>query len=356
MRIRIITIHNIPNFGSVFQSYALCKYLISQGYEDTKIIDYNPDYYNKCTIRAVVGKILNYGAYRRRTKRFRDFVKKYIPITNEKFTDIGQLSNFDFSADIYITGGDQLWNVFHDSGRDDAYKLVWTSGEKISYATSMGQTGFTQEELQFLARKLSDFSAISVREASSVRLLEGVGVKAVQCVDPVFLLNSSEYIKFMKPVNQPKYLLVYLVNPSKLLDKCIEFLSKKYGLKVILCSGFSKKCMCDQFLKDLGPDEILSYIYYADMILSSSFHATAFSLIFQKQFFTILPDIHTNERIIDLLTIRELMHHIITEKSDLNTVLNDQINYSSIVDYNKYIANSKDYLKKAIENGKKNYR
>jgi len=38
MRIRIITIHNIPNFGSVFQSYALCKYLISQGYEDTKII------------------------------------------------------------------------------------------------------------------------------------------------------------------------------------------------------------------------------------------------------------------------------------------------------------------------------
>ena len=115
MRIRIITIHNIPNFGSVFQSYALCKYLISQGYEDTKIIDYNPDYYNKCTIRAVIGKILNYGAYRRRTKRFRDFVKKYIPITNERFTDIGQLSNFDFSADIYIAGGDQLWNVFHDS-------------------------------------------------------------------------------------------------------------------------------------------------------------------------------------------------------------------------------------------------
>ena len=187
-------------------------------------------------------------------------------------------------------------------------------------------------------------------------MLEEVGIKAIQCVDPVFLLDSSEYIKFIRPVNQPKYLLVYLVNPSKLLDECIEFLSKKYGLKVILCSGFSKKCMCDQFLKDLGPDEILSYIYYADMILSSSFHATAFSLIFQKQFFTILPDIHTNERIIDLLTIRELMHHIITEKSDLNTVLNDQINYSSIVDYNKYIANSKDYLKKAIENGKKNYR
>ena len=50
------------------------------------------------------------------------------------------------------------------------------------------------------------------------------------------------------------------------------------------------------------------------------------------------------------------MHHIITEKSDLNTVLNDQINYSSIVDYNKYVANSKDYLKKAIENDEKNYR
>ena len=96
MRIRIITIHNIPNFGSVFQSYALCKYLISQGYEDTKIIDYNPDYYNKCTIRAVVGKILNYGAYRRRTKRFRDFVKKYIPITmkNSRILDNFQILIF----------------------------------------------------------------------------------------------------------------------------------------------------------------------------------------------------------------------------------------------------------------------
>ena len=98
--------------------------------------------------------------------------------------------------------------------------------------------------------------------------------------------------------------MVYLVTPSPLLEKTINYLKEKYNLKVILCGGFSKKCTCDEFLKDLGPDEILSYIKNAEIVLSSSFHATSFSIIFEKQFFTILPDEHTNERIEDLLNIK----------------------------------------------------
>lgn len=345
MRIRIITIHGIPNFGSVFQSYALCKYLKEAGYDDTELIDYNPDYFNKKTLRSRLGQILNYGSYKRRTKKFRGFIEKNLPLTEQKFTTINELRNVEMSADIYIAGGDQLWNIYHDSGNDDAYKLIWATGKKISYATSLGQTDFSREQIKELVEKIKDFSAISVRESSSVGMLQSSGLSAVQCVDPVFLLRASDYESFIVPIKHERYILVYLVNPSKLLDECIDYLRKKYNLKVILCSGLSKKCKCDVFLKDLGPDEVLSYIKNADIVLSSSFHATVFSIIFKKQFFTILPDQHTNERILDILTIFGLKNRIITNASDLTSPFDNQIDFKKINGYDEKIDFSKEYLK-----------
>lgn len=348
MKIKIITIHGIPNFGSVFQSYALCNYLQKNGYTDTELIDYNPAYYNKKTLRSTIGRILNFKAFLKRKKKFRSFVENNIPLSPKCYTDIKSLKEDIGEADVFIAGGDQLWNVYHDCGNDEAYKLTFAKGKKISYATSMGQKDFSKDELLKLAELIKDFSAVSVRESSSVELLESVNIKAEQSVDPVYLLEKADYKKFIKPVNQPDYMLVYLVTPSKLLEDCIKYISEKYNLKVILCSGFSKKCTCDEFLKDLGPDEILSYIANAKIVLSSSFHATSFSLIFEKQFFTILPDEHTNERIEDLLKQRVLSHRIVTDNSDLETVLNDVIDYNSVKSYSEYIEKSKKYLRKAL--------
>lgn len=347
MRIKIITIHGIPNFGSVFQSYGLCKYLIENGFTDTKLIDYTPGYYKSKSLVSTLGRVLNYKSYITRTKKFRAFIEQNLPLTSQRFKTFEELKNHSFDGDVYIAGGDQLWNVFYTCGNDDAYKLTFVNGKKISYATSMGQRAFEKDQLEALGEKLKAFSAISVREPSTVSLLESVGLNATWSVDPVFLLNVSDYEKFLKPVNEPDYMMVYLVTPSKLLEDCIEYLSKKYNLKVILCSGFSKKCTCDKFIKDLGPDEMLSYIKNAKIVLSSSFHATAFSLIFQKQFFTILPGEHTNERITDLLEMRGLESRIITDATNLET-LDSVIDYSKTNDYSEYIEKSKEYLQRAL--------
>lgn len=348
MKIRIITIHGIPNFGSVFQSYGLCEYLKQTGYDDVRVIDYNPDYYNRRGLKAFLGKLLNYKHYVVRKKKFRSFVEKNIPLTERGFKTSEELKNYDFDADVYIAGGDQLWNVFHQSGNDSAYRLVFANGKKISYATSMGQKNFPQDELMKLCEDIKDFSSVSVRERSSVALLEKGGIEASHCVDPVYLLKREDFEKFLVPVNQPKYMLVYLVTPSPLLDRTIAYLKDKYNLKVILCSGFSKKCCCDEFLKDLGPDEILSYIKNAEIVLSSSFHATSFSIIFEKQFFTILPDEHTNERIEDLLNQFELSRRIISDNSNFETALNDVIDYDSVKPYSVFAEESKDYLREAL--------
>ena len=128
----------------------------------------------------------------------------------------------------------------------------------------------------------------------------------------------------------------------------MDYLSKKYNLKVILCSGFSRKCRCDKFVKDAGPDEILSYIKNAEIVLSASFHATAFSVMFKKQFFTILPDEHTNERITDFLSLQGLSDRIVTEKTVNENVLDRNIDYDAISGYEEKILTSKDYLKNAL--------
>lgn len=352
LKIRIITIHCIPNFGSVFQAYALCRYLQDSGYEDVSVIDYLPGYFDKVTLRSRLGILLNQKAYKTRTAKFRNFVKTNIPLTEKTYYSLEELKSLNGKADIFVSGGDQLWNVYHDCGNDDAYKLTFTVDKKISYATSLGQTDFTDEQLSDLASKLKSFSAISVREGSSVPMLAKKGIAAVHCIDPVFLLDRSVYDGFLKPVEQPKYMLVYLVTPSELLEKCISKLSQKSGLKVILCSGFSKKCTCDLFLKDLGPEEILSYIKNAEIVLSSSFHATAFSLIFEKQFFTILPDTHTNERITNLLETRNLIDRIITNISSLDSVLDKRIDYDALIPYDKDTRRSTTYLQEALSDDK----
>lgn len=349
MKIKIITIHSIPNFGSVFQTYALFKYLKNIGYSDVEVIDYCPSYFEPHGFRSIVAMVLNLKKYILRRKKFRTFIEKNVCLTNEKYKNVNQLEKAKIDSDLTIAGGDQLWNVYHDCGNDDAYKLSFTSSRKISYGTSMGQTGFTMDQLNYLANKLKSFSHVSVRESSSVSLLSKVGIDAQWCVDPVYLLPADEYDKFVKPVPYEKYLLVYLVTPSPLLDKIIEVLSSRLNLKVILCSGFSRKCKCDIFLSDLGPDEILSYIKHAEIVLSASFHATTFSLIFEKQFFTILPDPSTNERIVDLLSKRNLLDRLITEQSELDSALSKTIDYSLASPYDCMIMKSKEYLNNALK-------
>ena len=347
MKIRIITIHFIPNFGSIFQSYGLYTYIKKLGYKDVKIIDYRPSYFKPVrSLRSFIGYLLNFSSYHKRKRKFDQFLLNNIELT-ERYNDLRSLEKNVPYADLYISGGDQLWNPFHDCGKDDAYKLTFTDGIKISYSTSIGQSNISMEDLVELGNKISSYRSVSVREECSVYDLKKLGIDAFQAVDPVFLLDVVEYKKFITPVKvKENYLLVYLVEPSKMLDECIEYLSKKYNLKVVSCSGFSRKFKCDYFLKDLGPDEILSYIVNAKIILSASFHATVFSILFKKQFFTLLPNIHTNERIINLLNKYDLKNRIITDYSIEQ--LDSSIEYSKLNSITEEINNSKDYIKRCI--------
>lgn len=321
-KISIITIHHIHNFGSVFQAWALCQHLTDKGY-DTKLIDYQPEYYKRGRnrIKTYIGRMLNYSAYKNRKIKFDNFIKKYDVLSDQTYRTLQELSKTaDEKGIIYLAGGDQLWNDYHPCGKDGVYKFSYVqSGRKIAFGTSIGRNNYTNDELETLSEAVSDFEAIMLRESSTVDLLQKhTNIPVEHVIDPVGLISIDRFREMaVKPNLTEPYAVMYLANSSPLLDAAIEILSNKMNLKIVHICGFKKKCNCDYFLKDSGPEEILGYIMNAQFVLSASFHATMFALLFNIPFASILPGKNTNARIEDLLKFVGLEDRIICNESDV---------------------------------------
>lgn len=353
LKCKIITIHHIHNFGSVFQAYSLQKYLQQQGH-DVQLIDYRPAYYDagKNKLKTLVGKVLNLKPYLTRKRKFESFVRKYENLSHKGFTTCEQLQRaYENTADVLIAGGDQLWNNYHPCGRDDAYKLTFAhSGKKLAYGTSMGRDNFTEEELAALAGQVADLKHIMLREKCTVDMLaKHTAVPVAHVIDPVGLLEKDAFLQMAKkPKLEEPYAVMYLADSSPLLDAAVQMLSQKMGLKIVHICGFRKKCFCDHFVKDAGPEEILGYIANAQFVLSASFHATMFSLLFGKPFATLLPGEKTNARIEDLLKLVGLENRILRDQSQL-AQLEMAIDYtkpSEILEELKHA--SQDLLRQAL--------
>lgn len=329
MKIYIITIHCIHNFGSVFQSYGLVKYLRNNGY-DAELIDYRPEYYTKGRnpLRKFVSIALNPVSYHRQYRRYQQFINEEIPKTGIVFKSMKELQGFRWEDDaIFIAGGDQIWNNFHPCGKDDAYKLTFVDkGKKIAYGTSMGRNSFSENELKDLATKVETYYSIGLREQSTVAMLQPyTQVPVYHAADPVLLLDREDYAPFIgkeRLIKEP-YLLMYLAAESDLLKTTVEKIARERGLKVVHVCGFSKKCPCDYFLKSTGPKDLLNLIYYSDFVVSASFHATLFSILFHKQFCTLLPEAGTNTRIEDVLSFYGISDRIIHSESELPRLADD---------------------------------
>ncbi len=350
MKVEIITIHRLNNFGSAFQAMALYQYIKEMGL-DVEILDYHPSYYRGSTLRNYVGRLLYHRILKEREQKFDTFIETYTQLSSKRYTTITELRNSPPYADLYIAGGDQLWNFHHLCGNDDAYKLMFWQGNKISYGTSMGGKLFSDVQLHSLREKIYDFKYLSLRESHSVKQLRDLGLNAAWVVDPVMLLPAERYIRMMKlPAEKDRYVFVYLVAPSKLLDNAVAYFKNVCGYKVIVYSGLAHKCKCDTQKRALGPEEVIGYINNAEFILSSSFHATVFSIMFQKKFSVILPGEETNERIYDLLSWTNMQDTIIKTEKDIEKTLYKQQWYTAENEevIRSRVDASKQYLDTAI--------
>lgn len=340
MDVKIITIHAMHNPGSVFQAFALQEYLSAE--HDVKIIDYRPLYFYSegSKLKLFMKKLLWGRAYRSRNQKFLGFVKKYLKLTS-LYESYEELNAANLKAEVFMTGSDQLWNADFPCGNDEAFYLSFTSsGKKIAYSTSVGKKCIDENNLVVLKKYLPTFDALSVREKSTAVQLTNLLNRNVSWVcDPVLLLPKLSYEKFIAKVNPigRKYAMVYLLGASEKLNQVVQYYKSK-GLYVVLAGGFTKRCECDLHIKDVGPEDFLSLIYHAEVVISSSFHATAFCHLFHKEFVTFLPKAN-GERIFSLVEESSLVNRIVAD--------DDVVDFDKIeknVDWNFVDENLKNYI------------
>lgn len=351
MEIKIITLHSLFNPGSAFQAFALQMYLSKTN--NVKIIDYRPGYtrYGSSIVKAIIRKILFFRLRRNVVLKFNSFINKYMNLT-KTFYDYNSLRNANFKADLFIVGSDQLWNTDFPCGNDNAFYLDFVkSGKKITYSTSVGKKGIDEKNLNKIKTFADSFSSISVREKdTAIQLTEKLGREVVWVCDPVFLLGRDVYDSMIeqKPMFDKPYAFVYLSPKSPMLDALVAHFRSK-GLMIVLGGGFNtSRCDCDVHIKDMGPLDFLNCIKYAEVVVSTSFHATAFCHIFHKEFVTILPP-KNGERVVSLLEQTGLKNRSVIDSVDFEAV-QKPINWDEIDSLLKeYTEVSKKYLQDTIK-------
>lgn len=316
MKTVTITLHDTENCGSSLQAFALQYYLKECGIEN-ELIHYVPAYTQNggYPIRAFVRNVIYFKATLLRKKKFQKFICDHLILTKQKYTSLKQLRQNPPVADCYISGSDQLWNTMFPCGYDPAFYLDFVKGRKITYAVSLGREKIPKDNLDIIQRHIADFSAVSVREVSSVKQIENLYGKEVAYVcDPVLLNPPSAYdsIKAERMIREP-YILVYIAQEIDLavLNQWIGKVNPTDSKAIVFIGSYRQKCQCDYHIRDFSPGDFLSLIYYADYVISNSFHATLFSLLYQKQFTTIVPS-ENGARIRSILSDMGLKHHAVT--------------------------------------------
>lgn len=319
MKTVTITLHDTDNCGSSLQAFALQHFLLSCGIEN-EIVDYVPEYVknNGTRLKTFIRRLVFYRESKERDSKFRKFVSDNLRLTKKRYHTLAELMTDPPEADCYITGSDQLWNSMYGCGNDPAFYLDFVKkGRKMAYAVSLGREKIPQENIEIVGRYAQDFQWISVRESSSVRQVQEIlrGKSVDHVCDPVLLNPSQTYRSIQAPRLYPEpYILVYMaqIPDTAFVEAVVRRVRERMDGKVVLIGSYRSRCDCDIHKRDVAPAEFLSLIANAEYIISNSFHATMFSLIYEKQFATILPE-SNGARIKEILEFADLGNHAISQ-------------------------------------------
>lgn len=337
MKIGILThFYNTNNYGGALQAYALTHVLRKMGhdaeqicferYEETLDINsiresdnivQNSDntkvvYPSKLRIMLFkVKRFLLYPYYTKKTKRKLEWNKT---IENDYFVPRAKAfaefqKKIPHSPIVYRANTLFLANECYDgfiSGSDQVFNFLWhvpaffldfadDEKTKIAYAASAGASEFDEVQKKYLKRVLPKFDAISVREADLVGLYKDIAeVDSQWVLDPVLLLDKKYWITISSPkmIKEP-YLFCFFYNPqSEYYTLCKDY-ATEHNLKIVTipyatCDIRANEDVFfgDEHIKNASPEDFISLILHADCIFTDSFHCNAFSIIFDRPFFT----------------------------------------------------------------------
>ena len=336
MKIGIISLTLHTNYGGILQAYALQTVLERMGHEvevlnrpftpiKTKWKEIPKRIIKKLLGRDVV--IFSERRYNREApilnKAVWDFRKKYI---HERIINsLHEIKEDDYEC--IVVGSDQVWRPRYfkqqwKTGIEDAY-LAFTKGwniKRIAYAASFGVDTweYTDDETAKCREAIKMFDAVSVREDTGVDLVnQHLGINAVQMLDPTMLLTREDYTKIFTEVPTPKSagsLLVYLLEVNKKKKFLVRRIEKERDLKAFSVNrALVRKAAPLEERAIPSVESWLRGLFEARFIITDSFHACVFCLIFDKPFLVIENKNRGVSRIQSLLSALSLKELLIQD-------------------------------------------
>lgn len=329
MRVGIITTFRQPNWGSVLQAYALAKVIEQMNY-DVEVIDYKyPNEFhwqrgkkwgvNPNTLKAKLHKIKVYFLcmLKLRSKPMMELLNSFIKKNMKLSRQIDSYESLHENPpiyDIYVSGSDQIWNPNTMLG-DMSYMFdfVPNGNKKISYASSFSCVSIPNSLKDIYKNNLSTYSALSVRENNGRKIIRQlIGRDAKVVLDPTLLLSKEHWEKLAekaKKTDLPKtyilcYMLAYTFSADEPMGKLLEMVQRKYNMPVIALKTMPQSFHGDIFQLPVsyskGIEEFLYLINNASIVVSSSFHGTAFSLNLGKPLVA-MGAMNEDDRVLSLL-------------------------------------------------------
>lgn len=366
-KVGILSMQRIYNYGSFLQAYGLKKILEDLGC-DVEFVDYHP---GKCLLPVSGGKgilrklskaieVFQYHAPLKEKLRFIKYKKNYAA-NYYSYLGVDEIRNYTPELDLLVIGSDEVFNCVQNNINVGFAPELFGEGNHanrlISYAASFGNT--TVQKLEqykirdIVAKWIINFDAVSVRDANSGSIVkELTGISPVYCFDPVLAYDFIGRCKDI-PANVPEadYMILYGYTGRFSKEECsvIRFYAIKNNVK-IFCIGGVQDC-CDKYI-DCNPFQVIAYFQHAKYVVTDTFHGTILSVITHRQFVAIVrcSGYSNYEKMTDLLKRLQLEDRILTKISDMDSIINKEINYiNTDVIIKMERKRSYNYLREEIE-------
>ena len=351
MRVGILTFHCARNYGAVLQAYALQTYLEKQGHQ-VYVIDYRPSYL------VFPYRLFKFGEWRDkgfftglkwnireilvasirglRNFRFEWFVRRRLHLRQIDFTKPCT------DIDAFVFGSDQIWNPDICQGYDKYYLAdaeVFRGKKCIAYSASAGSVVNVELDKGQLLNRLSLFDRISVREISLLNWLKTNGIdKTVLALDPVLLAGNDGFESIIQKSKRRKpYLLLFLLDKLPIAIRVAKKVAERENLEIIELTPTYEAIRFRGKTQAASPESFLRMIKDASYIVTTSFHATAFSILFKKNFTVVSTYDSLNERVQSLLSLFDLESRLCFNENNIDF---SPIDYER--EFNKFEAVKKD--------------
>lgn len=371
MRIKIITLPLKTNFGGLLQAYALQKVLKKMGHS-VVTIDL-PHHYSYSWLKILLLfpiRVVKKYIFHAKEGVFREAAhNKYYPIISqntEPFINnyISREETLRYprikrgSCDCILVGSDQIWRRIYHKKIEPLF-LDFAKGwniKRIAYAASFGtdEWEYSETETRNCANLISLFDAVSVRERTGVDLCrQKFDCKACEVLDPTLLLSKSDYEEIFLKKEIPQScgnLLVYMLDPSEEKNRIVTAISKYKGLKAFAVnSDVDNNSVSLECRIQPSVETWLRGFYDASYVVTDSFHACVFSIIFHKPFVVYGNKKRGMSRFKTLLEKVGLQDRLVFSENDIEMLINKDIDFKSVDDIlNQDRERSVQFLGKAL--------